>query len=190
MSALQLTALDGARRPIDDGLLDHLRSGLDGSFLGPDDEGYADAVQLWNGMITRRPAAVIRAASRDDVVRAVEFARNEGVELSIKGGGHNIAGLALSDGGLTLDMSAFKSVEVDVDARLARVGAGCLLGDVDRATLAHGRATTLGFVSATGVAGLTLGGGFGYLTRRFGWTVDDLESVEIVTADGATQRAA
>ena len=111
------------------------------------------------------------------------------VELSIKGGGHNIAGLALSDGGITLDLGGMREVVVDPEAKLVTVGPGCNLGDVDQATQPHGLATTLGFVSATGVAGLTLGGGFGYLSRRFGWTVDDLESVEIVTADGIVLNA-
>lgn len=186
---LQMTDLNGASRAIDPSALDELARSLDGALLRPEDDGYADAIALWNGMITRRPAAVIRAASRDDAVRAVDFARGQAVELSIKGGGHNIAGLALTDGGLTLDMSGLRSVEVDVEARLATVAAGCTLGDVDRATQPHGLATTLGFVSLTGAAGLTLGGGFGYLTRRFGWTVDDLEEVEIVLADGTVTRA-
>ena len=140
-------------------------------------------------MITKRPAVVVRPATVRDVVRTLEFVRDNELQLSIKGGGHNIAGLALCDGGVTLDMSTMNDVEVDVEARLVRVGPGCNLGDVDRATQEHGLATTLGFVSATGVAGLTLGGGFGYLTRRFGWTVDDLEEVEIVTADGTVRRA-
>ena len=188
MSALQVSALDGGRRAVAHELAT-LRSSLEGSILEPEDDGFADAVLLWNGMITKRPAVVVRPGSRDDIVRTVEFARTNGLELSIKGGGHNIAGLALSDGGITLDMSPFRSVDVDVEAKLVRVGGGCLLGDVDRATQPHGLATTLGFVSATGVAGLTLGGGFGYLTRRFGWTVDDLESVEVVTADGDVRRA-
>lgn len=122
-------------------------------------------------------------------MQTVDFVRDNDLVLSIKGGGHNIAGLALSDGGITLDMSGMRAVEVDVEAHLARVGRGCTLGDVDQATQVHGLASTLGFVSATGVAGLTLGGGFGYLTRRFGWTVDDLEEVEIVTADGQVRRA-
>ncbi len=189
MQTIELTALDGGRTEIGGDRLTAFGSGLDGAVLQPEDEGFADAVLLWNGMITKRPAAVIRAGSRDDVARAVDFARENGLELSIKGGGHNIAGLALSDGGLTLDMSALNSVDVDAGGKLARVGAGCLLGDVDRATQQHGLAATLGFVSLTGVAGLTLGGGFGYLTRRFGWTVDDLEEVELVTADGSTQCA-
>ncbi|MBA3435037.1 MAG: FAD-binding oxidoreductase [Chloroflexi bacterium] len=140
-------------------------------------------------MIKKQPALVVRPSSTKDVVQTVDFVRDNDLVLSIKGGGHNIAGLALSDGGIILDMSGMRAVEVDVEARLARVGPGCTLGDVDQATQVHGLASTLGFVSATGVAGLTLGGGFGYLTRRFGWTVDDLEEVEIVTADGQVRRA-
>jgi FAD/FMN-containing dehydrogenase len=165
-----------------------LRTDLDGTIALPGEPAYDETTSIWNGMIQKRPAAVVRAASREDVVRTVRFAADEGVELSIRSGGHNIAGLALSDGGLTLDMSAFRDVVVNAEARTARVGAGCLLGDVDRATQEHGLAGPLGFVSATGVAGLTLGGGFGYLTRRFGWTVDRLEEVEIVLADGTVQR--
>jgi len=189
MPSLQITSLDGARNEVSEATLGAFAGDLDGALLHPDDDGYAASVAIWNGMVTKRPAFVVRAATRDDVVRTVAFARDEGVELSVRGGGHNIAGLALSDGGVTLDMTALNRVEVDSDARLARVGAGCLLGDVDRATQEHGLAATLGFVSLTGVAGLTLGGGFGYLTRRFGWTVDDLEEVEIVTADGEVRRA-
>ncbi len=162
---------------------------LDGSLVYPGDEGFAEATRIWNGMISKRPAVVIRAQSTADVVRTANFVRAQGLELSIRGGGHNIAGLALSDGGVTLDLSGMKAVTVDVGARLARVGPGCTLGDVDRATQEHGLAAALGFVSATGAAGLTLGGGFGYLTRRFGWTVDDLVEVEIVTADGNVLRA-
>jgi FAD/FMN-containing dehydrogenase len=189
MAAVQMTGLVGEARGIDEENLRAFGDGLDGSLLRPSDDGFAESCALWNGMITKRPAAVVRAGSTADVQRTVNFARDNELELSVRGGGHNIAGLALSDGGLTIDMSGLKDVDVDVDGRLARVAAGATLGDVDRATQAHGLATTLGFVSATGVAGLTLGGGFGYLTRRFGWTVDDLEEVEIVTADGAVRRA-
>ena len=141
-------------------------------------------------MISKCPALVVQPVSTDDVRQTIGFARANGLLLSIKGGGHNIAGTALADGGLTLDMSRMKRVEVDAERRVVHVGPGCLLGDVDRNTQEHGLATVLGFVSETGVAGLTLGGGFGYLTRRFGWTVDNLEEVEIVTADGEVRRAA
>ena len=189
MTAVQITGLAGAPRDVTAESLDALAHDLDGELIHPDEDGYADAISLWNGMIKKRPAVVIRPAGTPDVVRTVDFVRDHELELSIKGAGHNIAGLALTDGGITLDMSGLKGVVVDAARRLARVGPGCTLGDVDRATQEHGLATTLGFVSATGVAGLTLGGGFGYLTRRFGWTVDDLEEVEIVTADGAVRRA-
>ncbi len=166
-----------------------LKSGVEGRVLLADDDGFAEATRIWNGMIDKTPGVVIQPVSVADVVAAVGFARDTGVELSMKGGGHNIAGLALSDGGVTIDFSLMRGVDVDVSARLARVQPGCTLGDVDRATQAFGLATTLGFVSETGVAGLTLGGGFGYLTRQFGWTVDDLIEVEMVTAAGDVVRA-
>jgi len=189
MTDLQITGLAGDKRAIGRDTFASFAAGLEGSVLYPDDAGFAEATLLWNGMIEKRPAVVVRPATVQDVVRTVDLAREGDLQLSIKGGGHNIAGLALCDGGITLDMSLLKGIEVDPGARLVRVGPGCNLGDVDRATQEHGLATTLGFVSATGVAGLTLGGGFGYLSRRFGWTVDELEEVEIVTADGTVRRA-
>ncbi|HSK93083.1 MAG TPA: FAD-binding oxidoreductase [Candidatus Angelobacter sp.] len=169
--------------------IDRFAADLDGLLARPGTDPYVAATTIWNGMIRKRPSAVVRAASVEDVARTVRRAAEHDVELSIRAGGHNIAGLSLSDGGITLDLSGFRDVVVDPDARIARVGAGSLLGDLDRATQAHGLAAPLGFVSATGVAGLTLGGGFGYLTRRFGWTVDRLEEVEIVMADGTVRRA-
>jgi FAD/FMN-containing dehydrogenase len=119
----------------------------------------------------------------------LRFVREAGVPLAIKGGGHNIAGLAVCDGGLLLDMSAMRGVWVDREAEIARAQAGCLLGDVDQETQLHGLAAVLGFVSMTGVAGLTLGGGFGYMTRRHGWTVDNVTGMEVVTAGGEIVRA-
>jgi FAD/FMN-containing dehydrogenase len=186
---LQVTGLAGDTRELASGRLDDLATRLAGELLFPGDERFSEAILLWNGMINKQPAVVVQPRTPQDVVETVNFVRDNELQLSIKGGGHNIAGLALSDGGITLDMSAMRAVDVDVAAALVRVGPGCNLGDVDRVTQEHGLATTLGFVSATGVAGLTLGGGFGYLTRRFGWTVDDLEEVEIVTADGQLRRA-
>jgi FAD/FMN-containing dehydrogenase len=185
-----MTGLDG--EPVDVGVqaLEALSARLDGPTLRPGDAGFNEAIRIWNGLISKRPALVVQPVSIGDVREAIGFARANGLLLSIKGGGHNIAGTSLADGGLTLDMSRMKSVEVDAEQRVARVGAGCLIGDVDRATQEHGLATVFGFVSETGVAGLTLGGGFGYLTRRFGWTVDNLEEVEIVTADGQVRRPA
>jgi FAD/FMN-containing dehydrogenase len=166
-----------------------LGSRIDGRLLHPGDDGFAEATFIWNGMIEKTPALVVQAISVSDVVATVEFARDHHLELSIKGGGHNIAGLALSDGGVTLDFSRMRGVEVNLPAGTVSVQPGCTLGDVDQATQAHGLATTLGFVSETGVAGLTLGGGFGYLTRQYGWTVDSLLTVELVTAGGDVVRA-
>jgi len=189
VAQIRITGLGRDARDIPGETLDALAARLEGTLIFPDDEGFAEAILIWNGMIKKQPALVVRPSSTKDVVQTVDFVRDNELVLSIKGGGHNIAGLALSDGGITLDMSGMRAVEVDVEARLARVGPGCTLGDVDQATQVHGLASTLGFVSATGVAGLTLGGGFGYLTRRFGWTVDDLEEVEIVTVDGQVRCA-
>jgi FAD/FMN-containing dehydrogenase len=165
------------------------RRRLRGPLLVPRDEGFEAATRLWNGMIAKTPALVATAAGTADVVAAVEFARDHGLSLSVRGGGHNIAGTALADGGLTIDLSRLRGIVVDPRAQTAVVQAGCLLGEVDRATQRHSLATPLGFLSEVGVAGLTLGGGLGYLTRRFGWTVDNLLEVEIVTADGRVRRA-
>lgn len=169
--------------------LQALHAGINGTLLCPGDGGWDDAVELWNAMPRRTPALVVQPTSTQDVVAAVDFARDHDVLLGIKGGGHNIAGTAIAPGGMTLDMARMRNVVVDADARRVHVGPGCLLKDVDAATQEHGLATVLGFVSETGVAGLTLGGGFGYLTRRFGWAADNLEEVEIVTADGQVRVA-
>jgi FAD/FMN-containing dehydrogenase/pimeloyl-ACP methyl ester carboxylesterase len=162
---------------------------LEGLLLRRGDDGFEEASRLWNGMIERVPAAVVQPAGTADVVRAVEYAREAGLPVAVRGGGHNVAGRAILPGGLTIDMSLLREVVVDPEARTAVVQPGCLLADVDRATQHHGLATPLGFYSEVGVAGLTLGGGIGYLSRRFGWSVDNLLEVEIVTADGRVRRA-
>ncbi len=164
------------------------RQRLHGPLLRPGDAGFEESTRLWNGMIDKTPALVVAATGTADVVTAIEFARTHDLPLSVRGGGHNIAGSALADGGLTIDMSGLRGIHVDPVARTATVQAGCLLGEVDRETQRYGLATPLGFISETGVAGLTLGGGLGYLTRRFGWTADNLLDVEIVTADGRVRR--
>lgn len=176
-------------RGVDRKSAEDLKARLRGPLLRPGDAGYDDTRSVWNAMIDRRPALIARCLGVADVVACVNFARENGLSLSIKGGGHNIAGLAVCDGGLMLDMSLMRGVWVDPRARTARAQAGCLLGDVDRETQVHGLATALGFVSNTGIAGLTLGGGFGYLTRRSGWTSDNLLSVDVVAADGRALRA-
>ncbi len=155
----------------------------------PSDPRFDEATLIWNGLVDKKPALVIQPESLTEVVSIVDLARDHGLLLSIKGGGHNISGLALADRGVTLDMSRMNDVRVDAKRRVVHAGPGCLLGEVDRATQERGLVTTLGFVSQTGLAGLTLGGGFGYLTRRFGFTVDELIEVEIVTADGQIRRS-
>jgi FAD/FMN-containing dehydrogenase len=182
--SLQATNLEGKPVQIATSAINTLRSSLRGPLLLEGDPGYEDSRKLWNGMIDKKPAIIVRPTGTADVVECVNFARTHHLLFSVKGGGHNIAGTAVCDGGLTLDMSQMKGVFIDPKERTARVQVGCLLGDMDRETQMHGLATTLGFVSLTGVAGLTLGGGFGYLTRRFGWTVDNLLEIEIVTAEG------
>jgi FAD/FMN-containing dehydrogenase len=169
--------------------LDALRSHLRGPLLLPGEPGYDDARSLWNAMIDRRPALIARCLGVADVVTGVDFAREHGLPLSIKGGGHNIAGLAVCDGGLMLDLSLMRGVWVDPATRTARAQAGCLHGDLDRETQVRGLAAVLGIVSSTGIAGLTLGGGFGYLTRQFGWSCDNVRAMEVVTADGRVVRA-
>ena len=170
-------------------LVNELKSRVRGPLLRPGEPGYDEARSVWNAMIDRRPALIVRCLGTADVVACVAAAREYGLQLSIKGGGHNIAGLAVCDGGLMLDLSLMRGVWVDPGQGVARAQAGCLLGDVDRETQLHGLAAVLGFVSNTGCAGLTLGGGFGYLTRRFGWTSDNVASIDLVTADGRVRRA-
>jgi FAD/FMN-containing dehydrogenase len=188
-STIDIARLDGAREGVPTDRLDGLAARIEGRLLYPGDPGFDEATVVWNGMTAKVPAIVLQPANADDVAAAVRFAADLGLLLSVKGGGHNIAGTAIADGGLTLDMSRMREVTVDPDAHVAQAGPGCLLKDVDRATQRHGLATVLGFISEAGVAGLTLGGGLGYLTRRFGWTVDNLEAVQIVTADGEIRTA-
>src|SRR5512137_2388551 len=151
-----------------------LKAHFRGDVLVPGNEGYDGARQIWNAMIDRRPALIARCKSPEDVIQAVRFARKKNLLVSVRGGGHNIAGNAVCDGGLMIDLSPMKRVQVDPGARQAIVEPGCTLADVDAAAQAHGLATPLGINSTTGVAGLTLGGGFGWLSRKHGMTVDNL----------------
>lgn len=189
MSEATAAAPAAAGIPVDPAIVEALRARLRGPLHLPGEAGYEEARTIWNAMIDRRPSLVVRALGVADVVAVVQLAAEHGLALSIKGGGHNIAGLAVADGALLLDLSLMRGVFVDPVARIAIAQAGCLLGDVDRETQLHGLAAVLGFVSATGIAGLTLGGGFGYLTRRFGWTSDNVRAMTVVTADGRIVRA-
>jgi hypothetical protein len=188
-TGITIRDIDGNERALSAEQLSDLADRVKGPVLRPGDEGWDEAVLVWNGMVATQPALVLRPMSTDDVIVAVQFAAEHGILMSVKGGGHNIAGTSMAPGGLTLDMSLMRGVVVDPEKKLVRVDAGCLIKHVDAATQEHGLATVLGFVSETGVAGLTLGGGIGYLSRRWGWTVDNLEKVDIVTADGRARTA-
>jgi UDP-N-acetylenolpyruvoylglucosamine reductase len=165
--------------------IDQLRSSFRGEVIEPADTAYEAACKVYNGMIKKRPKVVARCADVADVMAAVNFGRENEMLTAIRGGGHNGGGLGTCDDGLVVDMSRIKGVRVDPAARSVRVGAGCVWGDVDHATHAFGMATPSGFISTTGVAGLTLGGGIGYLARRYGLTIDNLLGVDAVLADGS-----
>ena len=169
--------------------IEELKRDLNGKVVLPQDAAYESARKIWNGMVDKRPAVIVRCLHTSDVVRALNFARDAGLPLAVRGGGHNIAGNATCDGGIVIDLSQMNTVSVNPQLRRAHVGGGALLADVDAATQAHGLAVPLGINSTTGVGGLTLGGGFGWLSRKHGLTVDNLESAEVVTADGRVVRA-
>src|SRR5262245_21903969 len=176
---------DSGTEPVD---LDGLETRFEHVLL-PGTTAWNQATMTWNGMAAKIPGVVVQPTSAAEVAAITTFARDRGLLLSVRGGGHLIAGTSIAEGGLAVDMARLRSVSVDIDARRVHAGPGCLLGDVDAATQEHGLATVLGFVSETGIAGLTLGGGFCYLTRRFGWTVDNLIEAEVVTADGTVRVA-
>lgn len=178
----------GSPAVIDADYGEHLAN-LTGSLLTPDSPGYDEARTIWNAMIDRRPGLIVRCATAEDVARAIRFARAHDLLVAVRGGGHNIAGNAVCDGGLMIDLSPMRTVRVDQAARTAVVGPGCTLGDVDRTTQAYGLALPLGVNSTTGISGLTLGGGFGWLSRRLGLTIDSLLSAEVATAEGKIVRA-
>jgi FAD/FMN-containing dehydrogenase len=173
-----MTALATARIP-----------GFRGDVIAPDHDGYDNARAVWNGAVDRRPRLIARCRGTADVAAAVRFARDRDLELAIRGGGHNVAGTAVCDDGIVIDLSAMRAVTVDPGARTARVQGGALWGDVDHETQAYGLATTGGIVGHTGVGGLSLGGGIGWLMRKHGLTVDNLTEAEVVTADGDIIRA-
>ena len=184
MAQIGLKTLDGNQQVLPAEALDGLRAGLHGKLCMPGDPGYDEARTIWNGMIDRKPAAIVRAADASDVARAVGFARQHGLLLAVRGGGHNIAGNAVCEGGLMLDLSPMKKITIDPKAKTACVEPGVTLGEFDAEAQKHGLATPVGINSTTGIAGFTLGGGFGWISRKFGLTVDNLLSVDIVTSDG------
>lgn len=186
---MKITTTEGRENDLKKDIFESFKMRLRGPLLLPGDDAYEEARTVWNAMVNRKPAIIVRCLGSADVIACVQFARENDILLCIKGGGHNIAGLAAADGALMLDMSLMRGVWVDPVKKIAHVQAGCLLGDVDRETQVYGLAAVLGFVSLTGITGLTLGGGFGYLTRRWGWTSDTVIGVNLVTADGRMVRA-
>src|SRR5512133_903234 len=174
---------------LDASALASLRESFRGELVLPSDEAYEHARRVWNAVIDKRPALITRCSGVADVVRAVDFARDQHLVLAVRGGGHNVAGHGTCEGGIVLDLSATRGVSVDLARRTAKAQAGATWGDLDHETQAFGLGTTGGLVSSTGVAGFTLGGGFGWLMRKHGLACDNLLSVELVTAGGRTLRA-
>ncbi len=169
--------------------LDSFRKKLKGPIVVPGDPNYDEIRKIWNAMIDRRPALIVRCAEAADVAHSITFARESKLEISIRGAGHNIAGNALCDDGLMIDLSMMKNVRVEAEKKRAYVEPGATLRDFDSAVQAHGLATPVGINSTTGIAGLTVGGGFGWLTRKYGMTVDNLLSADVITADGNQKKA-
>lgn len=164
--------------------IERFREGFGGAVITPGAAPYEEARKIWNGTIDKRPAVIIQPRTTAEVAEAVDFAREAGFNASVRGGGHNVAGGALNDGGVVIDLSQMRAVEVNPEKRTARVQGGARLNDLDAATQEHGLAVPVGVVSETGVAGLTLGGGVGHMRRKYGLTIDNLLSAEVVTADG------
>ncbi|MBF9231781.1 FAD-binding oxidoreductase [Microvirga alba] len=189
MNDMTLTNLKAGKTAVSAAAIEALAAQLSGTVLDASDASYDEVRAIWNAMIDRRPALIVRCADAADVVNAVRFARDNQLLVAVRGGGHNIAGNAVCDGGLMIDLSQMKSVRVDAGAKRAWVAPGATLADVDKETQSYGLALPTGINSTTGIAGLTLGGGFGWITRKFGLTIDNLVSADVVTANGELARA-
>jgi FAD/FMN-containing dehydrogenase len=184
MTSLQARTRTGELALISASDVSTLENRLRGTLLRPTDEPYEQARHIWNGMIDKHPALIARCVNAEDVGVCIDFVREHGIPVSVRGGGHNVAGHAMCEGGLVIDLGAMNTVRVEQDRRLAHIAGGALLGDVDTAADSHGTATPSGVVAATGYAGLSLHGGMGWQTRKYGLAADNVVGVEIVTADG------
>jgi len=184
MAVMNLRALHAGTKAVDAATIGELEGALRGKILDQSSPAYNEARAIWNAMIDRKPGLIVRCLGAADVIRAVRFARDNELLVAVRGGGHNIAGSAICDGGVVIDLSQMKSVRVDAAGQRAWVEPGAMLADLDKETQAFGLAVPTGINSTTGVAGLTLGGGFGWITRKFGLTIDNLLSADVVTADG------
>ncbi|MFO7708162.1 MAG: FAD-binding oxidoreductase [Desulfobacterales bacterium] len=189
MDIRRLNTVGGGTTTLSQDMLSSLRSRIRGRIISPGDEGYESQRKVWNGLIDRKPGLIVQCLEAADVAAAVGFARDHGIAVSVRGGGHNVAGSCMVDNGFLLDLSSMRGVHVDAGKRIAKAEGGARLGDLDRATQTFGLAAPVGVVSATGIAGLTLHGGVGWLLRKHGLSIDNLLSVEIVTADGRLRRA-
>jgi FAD/FMN-containing dehydrogenase len=189
MTSVKIMTQSGDRISLNSETLGAFAGRLRGDLLGPADKGYEEARRVWNGMIDKKPALIARCQGTADVIATVNFARERNLLLSIRAGGHNVSGAAIAEDGLVIDVSQMRSVHVAPEQRIARVDGGARLGDLDHETAPFGLAVPVGVVSATGVAGLTLHGGAGWLMRKYGLSIDNLKAIEIVTADGQLVRA-
>ncbi len=183
MADLKVITTTGADTVLKETVVEELRGSLRGELLCPNDAEYNEARSIWNAMFDKRPALIVSCAGVSDIISAVNFARTNNIPVAVRGGGHNVAGSGACDGGFMLDMSRMKSVRVDPVSRTARAEPGLTWGEFDRETQAFGLATTGGICSETGIAGVTLGGGFGWLMRKHGLALDNLVSVDVVSAD-------
>lgn len=184
MNEFTIRCMDDSTKSFGQDAIDELAASIRGELMTPDAERYDEARSIWNAMVDRRPGLIVECAGAADVIRAVNFARDNELLVSVRGIGHNIAGNSVSDGGVMIDLSKMKSVRVDAGRRRVRVEPGVTLGELDNETQAFGLATPVGINSTTGVAGLTVGGGFGWLSRKHGLTIDNLVAADVVTADG------
>ncbi len=184
MTYLRIATIAGTDAVLDEPVIEAFKSSLRGELLRPGDAGYEEARRTWNGIIDKRPALIARCVGPGDVVQTVDFARENELLMAVRGGGHNVAGMAVADEGLVVDLSPMKGIEVDPERHTVRAEAGATIGELDEETQKFGLATPMGVVSETGIAGLTLNGGIGWLRRKYGLSSDNLVSVDLVTADG------